>query len=65
LDHPHAPTELLDILHGFKQYLNFKMAGGWLPDDSKVKSPLVTTSIDNEKDAKKQYLRQLRISGGK
>ena len=53
LDHPHAPTELLDNLHGFKQYLNFKMTGGWMPDESRVKLPPISDTIDNEIDAKK------------
>lgn len=53
VDHPHAPTELLDNLHGFKQYLNLERVGGWLPDESALKSPAVTVNIDNEKDAKK------------
>jgi hypothetical protein len=56
VDHPHAPTELLDNLHGFKQYLHFERVGGWLPDESIPKPPAMlepSGGIDNLKDARK------------
>lgn len=70
LDHPHAPTELLNNLHGFKEYLNFELVGGWLPDESRVKSSLVTATIDNEKDTKKlvekmQFNMPISVRAGK
>lgn len=55
LKHPHDPTDLLDNLHGFKQYLNFEMVGGWLPDEATPKpppTPELSSQIDNVKDAK-------------
>jgi hypothetical protein len=39
VDNPHAPNEVLDNLHGFKQYLNFEMVGGWMPDQLAPKPP--------------------------
>jgi len=56
VNHPHGPTDLLDNLHGFKQYLNFEMVGGWLPDETAPKPPPVpkfASKTDNVKDAKK------------
>jgi len=56
VNHPHGPTDLLDNLHGFKQYLKFEMVGGWLPDETAPKPPPVTkfaSKTDNVKDAKK------------
>jgi hypothetical protein len=55
--HPHDPTDLLDNLHGFKQYLNFEMTGGWMPDETAPKIrhqvPELSSNIDNVKDAKR------------
>lgn len=53
--HPHDPSDLLDNLRGFKQYLNFEMTGGWLPDEAAPKpppTPELSIQIDNMKDAK-------------
>ena len=33
LSEPHPQFETLANLHGFKEYLNFKMIGGWLPNE--------------------------------
>ena len=51
LDHPHMPAEALDNLHDFKKTLNFKMVGGWLPDESAPQPP--SGSVDTIKDAQK------------
>jgi hypothetical protein len=56
VDHPHAPTDLLDNLHGFKEYLDFELTGGWLPDEPSPQKPPVpqpSGSIDNVKNAQK------------
>ena len=56
VDDPHAPTEALDNLHDFKQYLNFERVGGWLPDEPAPKPPahpVSPGSVDNVKDAEK------------
>jgi len=60
VEHPHDPTELLDNLHGFKQYLNFEMVGGWLPNEAAPKiptSPEPSGDIDNVKEAKELVAR--------
>ena len=36
---PHLPSETLANLHGFKEYLNFKTTGGWLPDKKEKEMP--------------------------
>jgi hypothetical protein len=36
---PHLPHETLTNLHGFKEYLNFKRTGGWLPDKKEKELP--------------------------
>ena len=56
LDNPHPRTEILKNLHGFKEYLNFKRLGGWLPNKSAPKlppAPMPDASIDNLKDVQK------------
>jgi hypothetical protein len=60
VEHPHDTSGLLDNLHGFKQYLNFEMVGGWLPDEAAPKtptSPEPSGDIDNVKEAKKLVAR--------
>jgi len=37
---PHLPPELLANLHGFKEYLNFEITGGWLPDEKEKEMPV-------------------------
>jgi hypothetical protein len=37
---PHLPPETLANLHGFKEYLNFKRIGGWLPDKREKELPV-------------------------
>jgi hypothetical protein len=56
LENLHPPTELLDNLHGFRQYLNFERAGGWLPDKPAPKTltvPEPSGSVDIVKNAQK------------
>ncbi len=55
-----APTELLDNLHGFKQYLNFEMVGGWLPNESTPKPTDTleqTGNIDNVRAAQELVIK--------
>lgn len=37
---PHLPPETLANLHGFKEYLNFKRMGGWLPNEKEKEMPV-------------------------
>ncbi len=37
---PHLPQETLANLHGFKEYLNFKRTGGWLPNETETAQEL-------------------------
>lgn len=37
---PHLPPETLANLHGFKEYLNFKRTGGWLPNEKEKEAPV-------------------------
>jgi hypothetical protein len=56
LDNPHPPTDLLDNLHGFKDYRNFERIGGWMTDEAyekalQGKSP--SGSVDNPRNSEK------------
>ncbi|MEO8354842.1 MAG: hypothetical protein ABI621_02915 [Chloroflexota bacterium] len=54
---PHLPPETLANLHGFKEYLNFKRIGGWLPDEKEEELPAKhsedTFFVDNIDEAMK------------
>ena len=55
-ENPHSPAELLDNLHGFKQYLNFERIGGWPQDESipkNLEAHQLSGSIDQVKKSKK------------
>lgn len=60
LENPNPSEDLLANLHGFKQYLNFKLVGGWLPNETapqppappaKKPAPSTQKTLDNVKDA--------------
>jgi hypothetical protein len=56
VDSPHSPTELLDNLHGFKDYLNFELVRGWLPDESSAKIATISKpsgGVDNVKNSQR------------
>jgi hypothetical protein len=60
VEQPHDPSGLLDNLHGFKQYLNFELVGGWMPNETAPKirtSTELSSDIDNVKEAKKLVAR--------
>jgi len=56
---PHLPPETLANLHGFKEYLNFKRIGGWLPDEKQKEKPEAqpepedSSFVDNVNEAMK------------
>jgi hypothetical protein len=54
---PHFPQETLANLHGFKEYLNFKRTGRWLPDEKEKELPAKQTEnsnfVDNVDEAMK------------
>lgn len=54
---PHLPPETLANLHGFKEYLNFKRTGGWLPNEKEKEMPVTqpedSSFVDNVADAMK------------
>jgi hypothetical protein len=56
---PHLPPEILANLHGFKEYLNFKRIGGWLPSEKEKEMPAAqpepedSTFVDNVHEAMK------------
>jgi hypothetical protein len=60
VEQPHDPSGLLDNLHGFKQYLNFELVGGWMPNETAPKirtSTELSGDIDNVKEVKKLVAR--------
>ena len=60
VEQPHDPSGLLDNFHGFKQYLNFELVGGWMPNETAPKirtSTKLSGDIDNVKEVKKLVAR--------
>lgn len=56
VDNPHPPTDLLDNLHGFKDYLNFELIGGWMTDEDYEKAlqgKHDLGSVDNSRNSEK------------
>ncbi|MEW6239596.1 MAG: hypothetical protein AB1564_02165 [Chloroflexota bacterium] len=56
VNNPHPPSELLDNLHGFKEYRNFELIGGWMTNEDykkalQGKSP--SGSVDNPRNSEK------------
>ncbi len=56
LDNLHPPTDLLDNLHGFKDYRNFEMVGGWMTDETyerALQGKAPPGSVDNPRNSEK------------
>lgn len=56
VENPRPPTELLDNLHGFKEYRNFELIGGWMTDETYEKAlrgELPSGSVDNARNSEK------------
>jgi len=53
LENPHPPTDLLDNLHGFKEYRNYTFSGGWMTDEDYKKAlqgKLPSRNIENSRN---------------
>ena len=56
MNNSHPPSELLDNLHGFKEYRNFERVGGWMTDEDykkAVQGKRDSGSVDNPRNPEK------------